>query len=281
MRILITGAAGILGRDVRQAAEAAGHETVALARAQLDIADAGAVARTMVDARPDAVVNCAAWTNVDGAESDFAAALAVNGPGAGNVAAGASAVGAWTVHLSSDYVFNGRKTSPYVESDGPDPLSAYGRSKLQGELEVRETAPDQHTIVRSSWLFGAHGKCFPKTILRLAQERDELNVVDDQIGCPTYTGHLARVLVALAEEPVAGVLHVSAEETCSWYEFATEIVAAAEADCEVKPITTDQYPVPAQRPANSVLATERGAPGLPSWRVGLREFMTELSEVAA
>jgi dTDP-4-dehydrorhamnose reductase len=281
MRILITGAAGILGRDVRQAAEAAGHETVGLSRAQLDIADAGAVARAMVDIRPEAVVNCAAWTNVDGAESDFAAALAVNGPGAGNVAAAASAVDAWTVHVSSDYVFNGRKTSPYVESDGADPLSAYGRSKLQGEFEVRETAPDRHTIVRSSWLFGAHGKCFPKTILRLAEERDELNVVDDQIGCPTFTGHLARVLIGLAEEPVSGVLHVSADEACSWYEFAVEIVAAGEADCEVRPITTDQYPVPARRPANSVLASERGAPGLPSWRVGLREFMTELSEVAA
>ncbi|MFZ0092021.1 MAG: dTDP-4-dehydrorhamnose reductase [Solirubrobacteraceae bacterium] len=282
MRILITGAAGMLGTDVRAAADAAGHEPVALGRADLDIADAIAVRRAVSDVAPDVVVNCAAWTNVDGAEADFAAALAINGPGAGNVAAAATDAGAWTLHISSDYVFNGSKATPYVESDAADPLSAYGRSKLQGELAVAAAAGagrGGYTIVRSSWLFGAHGKCFPKTILRLAAERDELNVVSDQLGGPTFTGHLARALVHLADRPRPGTLHVAGPQFCSWYEFAAEIVAASGLACTVKPISTDEYPLAAPRPAYSGLATERGAPQLPDWRSGLRAFMSELSEV--
>jgi dTDP-4-dehydrorhamnose reductase len=281
MRILITGAAGMLGLDVLQAARAAGHETVALSRSQLDITDAGAVTAAVAAAAPGAVVNCAAWTDVDGAETRFEDALAVNGPGAGNVAAAAAAVGAWTIHISSDYVFNGAGTSPYVESDAVDPISAYGTTKLRGELEVAAATVDRSTIVRSSWLFGTGGRCFPKTMLRLAGERPTLNVVSDQIGCPTFTGHLARALVTLAQDPVPGILHVTGGESCSWYEFAAEIVAAGGADCEVRPIGTEEYPTPARRPAYSVLTSERGAPQLPPWRVGLREFMAELSEVAA
>lgn len=281
MRILITGAAGMLGLDLRQAAEAAGHETVALSRSQLDITDAGAVTAAVMAAAPQAVVNCAGWTDVDGAETCFADALAVNGTGAGHVAAAAAAAGAWTIHVSTDYVFNGEKTVPYVESDRVDPISAYGRSKLQGELDVAAAAGDRHTIVRSSWLFGARGACFPKTMLRLAAERPQLNVVSDQIGSPTFTGHLAAALLTLARDPVPGVLHIAGAESCSWYEFATEIVAAAGADCDVRPIGTDEYPTPARRPAYSVLHSERGAPELPPWRAGLVEFMTELAEVAA
>ncbi len=280
MRMLVTGAAGMLGRDVCQAAEAVGHDVVGCPRAELDITDAAAVRETIVAAAPDVVVNCAAWTDVDGAESRFEDAAAVNGAGAGNVAAVAAAAGAWTIHVSSDYVFNGEKASPYLESDGVDPIGAYGRSKLQGERAVAATG-DRYTIVRSAWLFGAHGACFPKTILRLAAERAELSVVSDQIGCPTFTGHLARALVTLAREPVPGVLHVAGAESCSWYEFATEIVAAAGADCDVRAIATESYPTPARRPAYSVLTSERGAPALPSWRAGLRDFMAEFSEAAA
>ena len=201
MRMLITGAAGMLGPDVAVAARAAGHEAVTLARAELDIRDRGAVQRAVAAAAPEAVVNCAAWTDVDGAESNEDGAVAVNAGGAGNVAAAAAAVGAWTIHVSSDYVFDGRKREPYLESDPVAPQSAYGRSKLEGERAVAEAAPDRHTIVRSSWLFGAAGPCFPRTILRLAGERDRLTVVDDQVGCPTYTGHLAPALVALAARP--------------------------------------------------------------------------------
>jgi dTDP-4-dehydrorhamnose reductase len=281
MRILITGAGGMLGSDLRRAAEGAGYGTIALSHAQLDIADPEAVADAVAAGAPDVVVNCAAWTDVDGAEARPADALAVNADGAGNVAAAALAAGAWTVHVSSDYVFNGDKSTPYVETDTVDPISAYGRSKLEGELQVSATGGDRCTIVRSSWLFGANGKCFPKTILRLAAERDHLNVVSDQIGCPTFTGHLARALLQLAQAPTPGVLHIASSESCSWFQFATEIVAAAGLDCDVSPIGTEQYPLPARRPPYSVLASERGAPALPTWRAGLREFMSELSEVAA
>jgi dTDP-4-dehydrorhamnose reductase len=278
MRILITGAGGMLGHDLTAAVGAAGHEAVALTRAELDIADAGAVQRVIARARPDAVINSAAYTNVDGAETDEATAQAVNGDGPGFVAAAAAATGAWTVHVSTDYVFDGTKAGdPYFESDPVGPRSAYGRTKLAGELAVARAAPDAHTIVRSSWLFGVGGPCFPKTIMRLAGERDELSVVEDQLGCPTFTGHLAVALVELAaaNEPVLGVTHVAGGGRCSWFEFAREIVARSGASCEVKPCTTAEFPRPAPRPAFSVLASERGekVPRLPDWEQGLTEFM--------
>jgi dTDP-4-dehydrorhamnose reductase len=272
MRILITGAGGMLGQDVGRAAVAGGHAPIALPRAELDIGDAEAVSAAVATAAPDAVINCAAWTNVDGAEAEEEAATAVNGPGAGHVAAAAQAVGAWIVHVSSDYVFDGAKRTPYVESDRVGPLSAYGRSKLSGERLVARAAPDSHTVVRSAWLFGAGGPCFPKTIRRLAGERDELTIVDDQVGSPTFTGHLAQALVALTMQTQLGILHVAAEGQCSWFEFAQAIVAASGSDCDVRPITTAEYPVPAPRPAYSVLRSERGAPRLPGWRDGLAEF---------
>jgi dTDP-4-dehydrorhamnose reductase len=281
MRILITGAGGMLGHDVRDAALAAGHEPIALARHACDIADPASVLAAVAHARPDAVVNCAAWTNVDGAESEENAALAVNGDGAGHIAAAACAAGAWTVHVSTDYVFDGAKRAPYLESDPVRPLSAYGRTKLAGERAVATAAPEAHAIVRAAWLFGAHGHCFPKTMLRLAAERDELAVVDDQIGSPTFTGHLAPVLVAIAAQRMPGLLHAGAGEQCSWCEFAAAIVEAGARDCTVWGIPTSEYPTPAPRPAYSVLRSERGAPELPSWRTGLEAFMSEYAEVSA
>ncbi len=271
----------MLGIDVSRAAEDAGHEVVSLTRAQLDVTDRAAVIEAIGGARPDAVINCAAWTNVDGAESESARATAVNGPGAGHVAAAAAEAGAWIVHVSTDYVFDGEKSGPYVESDPVGPVSAYGRSKLEGERAVAAAAPQKHTIVRTAWLFGAGGKCFPRTILRAASERPELTVVCDQLGCPTFTGHLAEALVALAERRTPGLLHVAGAGQCSWHEFAAAIVAAAELDCPVRPITSAEYPLAARRPANSVLVTERGAPQLPDWRAGLAAFMSELAGVGA
>jgi dTDP-4-dehydrorhamnose reductase len=281
MRFAITGAAGMLGQDLVAAAEAAGHKGLALPRAELDITDAEAVARALAEARPDVVINSAAWTDVDGAERDEAGALAVNGAGAGNVARAAAACGAWMIHVSSDYVFDGRKASPYLESDPVGPLSAYGRTKLAGERAVAEAAPERHTIVRSSWLFGAGGPCFPATILRLARERDELKVVDDQIGCPTFTGHLAEALLRLADSSMPGIVHVAAAGDCSWFEFAREIVASAGVTCEVNPCSTEEFPRPATRPAYSVLRSERGdeVPVLPDWREGLARYMA-LAEAA-
>jgi dTDP-4-dehydrorhamnose reductase len=269
MRLLVTGAAGMLGRDVVAAAERAGHDVVALARRDLDIADADAVRTAIADAAPDAVVNCAAWTDVDGAEADEDGATRINGAAAGNVAAAAPFV----VHVSSDYVFDGSATQPYVESDPTGPRTAYGRSKLAGELAVAE-AGDQHAIVRSSWLFGVHGKNFVATMLKLAEDRDEVNVVADQIGCPTFTGHLAPALVEIAEQRLGGVLHVAGGGQCSWHELAQATFEEAGVSCTANPVTTAEFPRPAPRPAWSVLTSTRPeAPVLPAWRVGLTSYL--------
>ncbi len=275
MRVLITGAAGMLGRDVTEAAVAAGHDVVALGRAELDVTDRNETLAAIAAAAPQCVINCAAFTDVDGAEEQRDLAHAVNGDGAGHVAAAAAAAGAWLIHVSTDYVFDGHKRTPYLESDPTAPPSEYGRSKLAGERAVARHAPEAHTTVRSSWLFGAHGKSFPASILRLAGERDQLTVVDDQIGCPTFTGHLAAALVDLAGRRPLGTLHVAGTGECSWFEFALEIVARSGHVCEVVRGTTAELGRPAPRPAYSVLTSERGdeAPRLPEWRDGLDAFM--------
>ena len=281
MRILVTGAAGMLGRDVDAAARHAGHEVSAFTRDELDICDPAAVRRAIGGVAPEAVVNCAAWTDVDGAEARRDAARAVNVIGAGHIAAAAVEIGAWTIHVSTDYVFDGRKREPYVESDAVSPLGDYGRSKLDGERAIHAAAPDAHTIVRTAWLFGAHGRCFPRTMLRLAAERDELTVVEDQVGCPTFTGHLASALVALAADPgrPTGVLHVAGEGECSWRDFAQATLEAAGFSTPVRGIRTVEYPTPAERPAYSVLRSERGAPQLPPWREGLRQYLAQTTEM--
>jgi dTDP-4-dehydrorhamnose reductase len=275
MRILVTGAAGMLGTDVCNAATDAGLELLAYDRARLDVSDAAAVEAATRRAGPDVVINCAAWTDVDGAEASPEDALSVNEGGAANVARAAAGCGAWTVHVSTDYVFDGSKSDPWLESDPVAPMSEYGRTKLAGERAVAREAPDRHTIVRSSWLFGAVGRCFPKTILRLAADRDQLTVVADQIGCPTFTPHLAHALIDLGrDQRLPGVVHVAADGQCSWFEFASEIVAAAQLPTRIKPGETSEMPRPAPRPAYSVLRSERpDAPTLPDWRRGLSEFI--------
>jgi dTDP-4-dehydrorhamnose reductase len=276
MKLLITGAAGMLGTDVQAAALDAGHELVALSRAELDISDRDAVHAAIARSRPDAVLNCAAYTKVDAAESEPDAAAAVNASGPGLLAEAAAEAGAWLVHVSTDYVFDGTKRSPYVESDPTGPRSIYGSTKLLGEHAIALAAPDSHTIVRSSWLFGVAGPCFPATMLRLAATHDRLTVVDDQVGCPTFTGHLAPALIELATRArPAGVLHLAASGDCSWYQFAVEIMRATHTSVDVRPIPTEDYPTPAQRPAYSVLRSERsGAPVLPEWREGLADYLT-------
>jgi dTDP-4-dehydrorhamnose reductase len=266
----------MLGSDVVAAAGADGHEVVALARADLDITAAAAVSAAVEDARPDAVVNCAAWTDVDGAEANEAAATAINGDGAGHVAAAAAAGGAHLVHVSSDYVFDGRAREPYPEDAPTGPQGAYGRSKLAGELAVA-AAGGSYATVRSSWLFGRHSGNFVATMLRLAGERDAVDVVDDQVGSPTWTGHLAPALVRIAERRVAGVLHVAGAGSCSWFELARETFRAAGLACEVRPQSTEALGRPAPRPAFSVLATTRpDVPVLPAWPEGLAGYLSEI-----
>jgi dTDP-4-dehydrorhamnose reductase len=273
----VTGAGGMLGRDVVAAAARAGHEVVAVGREGLDVRAADAAARRLADERPDAVVNCAAYTDVDGAEADEAAALAVNAP-AGFFAAVARA-GAVLVHVSTDYVFDGRKRAPYVESDPPGPESAYGRTKLAGE-RAAAAAGGPHLVVRSSWLYGAGGRNFVETMLRLAGERDSVRVVDDQVGCPTSTADLATGLIGLLEAGARGTWHLAADGQCSWFAFAREIFAAAAVACTVEPTSSEALGRPAPRPAYSVLRSERGAAPLPHWRAGLRRYLAERAVAA-
>jgi dTDP-4-dehydrorhamnose reductase len=275
MRIAVTGAGGMLGQAVVAAAAERGHEVVALGRAEADLTDAPALRAALAVAAPDAVVNCAAWTDVDGAEGDEDAATAVNGTGARNVAAAAAACGARVVHVSTDYVFDGSRSEPYVESDPVAPASAYGRSKLAGERAVAAVAPD-HAIARTAWLFGAGGRNFVDTMLRLGSERDEVRVVADQVGCPTWTGHLAPALLDLAALDATGVFHVAAGGRCSWHDLAAAAMRRAGLDCEVAPTTTAEFPRPAARPAFSVLHTERAeTPVLPAWQEGLSAYLDQ------
>jgi dTDP-4-dehydrorhamnose reductase len=258
---VITGAGGQLGRAlVDRFGE---DEIVALTRDDWDV-----IRPTQMDLRPDLVLHAAAWTDVDGAEADPAGAAAVNVGGTRNVAA----LGAPLVYFSSDYIFDGSKPAPYVESDAPNPLSAYGRTKLEGEA----AAGPRSWIVRSSWLFGPTGHNFVRTMLRLGRERPEVSVVDDQRGSPTYVGHLGEAVKQLVDLP-HGTWHIAADGDCTWAEFAEAIFAEARIACRVRRISSDQLDRAAPRPAYSVLRSERpDALQLPHWRDGLRECLEQL-----
>jgi len=271
----------MLGQDVVRAAEFVNHEVVGYARADLDITDPRVVRRAMEAERPDAVVNCAAWTDVDGAEAAEDDATEVNGVGAGIVAAEAAGVGAVVVHPSTDYVFDGTAIRPYSESDRPSPIQAYGRSKLAGEIEVAAAA-ERHFIVRSSWLFGAGGDNFVETMLKLAGDLQQIVVVRDQGGSPTYTGHLADALVRLLDGEAYGIHHIAGSDQCSWYEFAVEIFRQAGSDCQVMSSTSDTLDRKAPRPAFSVLVSEREHPILlPPWEEGLQAYLAERAQVVS
>jgi dTDP-4-dehydrorhamnose reductase len=275
VKVLVTGAAGMLGRDLMLAAGNAGHDVVGFGRAELDVADAEATARRIDLERPDVVINSAAWTDVDGAETAEQDAFAVNGTGAGNVAAAAAAVGASVVYVSTDYVFDGAKGEPYVESDQPAPLSAYGRTKLAGE-EATAAANKRHFVVRSAGLFGIGGNNFVETMLRLADGQSEVLVVRDQVGSPTYTWHLAYGIVRLIEGLEFGIHHMAADGHCSWYEFAREIFEQAKVDCKVLSVSTEEFGRPAARPPFSALTSQREhAIRLPSWQDGLAGYLAQ------
>lgn len=275
MKLLVAGASGMLGRDVMLAAGNAGHDVVGFGHSELDVTDAGVVGAKLEGERPDVVINCAAWTDVDGAEEAEEDATRVNGEGAGIVAAAAASVGASVVYVGSDYVFDGSKSSPYVETDETAPLSAYGRSKLAGE-EATRAANKRHFVVRSAWLFGTGGPNFVETMLRLAGDHGEVLVVRDQVGSPTYTWHLAYGVVRLIEGVEFGIHHMAAAGACSWYEFAREIFEQANVECKVMSATTEMLGRPAPRPAYSALTSQREhAIELPSWQDGLAAYLSQ------
>lgn len=269
----------MLGSDICQAATVRDIEPLTYGHAELDITDPTSIERVILNSRPDVVINCAGFTDVDGAESDEQGAFAVNAIGAGNVAVATHKAGIPVVQISSDYVFGGRKTDPYVESDAVGPVNAYGHSKLGGEERVAQANP-HHFIVRSSWLFGTHGKNFVETMLSLATQHSELRVVSDQIGCPTWTGHLAQSLLDLIQTDAYGIHHIAASGHCSWYEFALEIFRQTVVTVPVRPVSTEEFPRPAQRAPFSVLCSERsdGPAALPSWQDGLGSYLAVRKE---
>jgi dTDP-4-dehydrorhamnose reductase len=281
VKLLVTGAAGMLGRDVMLAAGNAGHDVVGYGRAELDVTDPAALERKFDLERPDVVINCAAWTDVDGAEDAEEAAFAINGSGAGHVAAAAAKLKAAVLHVSTDYVFDGAKGAPYVESDQPAPLSAYGRTKLAGE-EAVVAANKRHFVVRSAGLFGIGGRNFVETMLQLAEDRNEVTVVRDQVGSPTYTWHLAYGIVRLIEGIEYGIHHMAASGQCSWYEFAREIFEQANVECRVLSITSEEFGAAAPRPAFSALVSQREhAIRLPAWQDGLAGYLAQRQAEAA
>ncbi len=254
VRWLVVGAAGMLGRDMVAAASDAGHAVRGVDRDTVDITDPESVDATLQADRYDVVVNCAAWTAVDAAESEEASAFAVNAVGPALLARAARRTGSRLVHVSTDYVFGGDAGSPYAESTPPSPRGAYGRTKAAGEWAVRAEQPD-HLVVRTAWLYGAGGRCFPKTMARLAAERDEITVVDDQVGQPTWTVDLADLVVrlVLAQAP-AGTYHGTSSGATTWYEFARTVVGSAGYSPEkVRPTSSATLALAAPRPAYSVL----------------------------
>ena len=251
--VFITGAGGMLATALEVALKPVSHVT-ALTEAQLDITDKQAVLRAVQGIKPGVIINAAAYTAVDRCETDTEKAMLVNGTAVGYLAQAAQATGARIIHISTDYLFDGRKDGPYTETDEPNPLSVYGRSKLLGEQELARFT-DRYVILRTQWMYGENGKNFVDTILQLAQQKDELKVVDDQYGSPTYTEDLAAVIRWFVEHSEVGgqTFHFSDEGVVSWYGFAREILKLSRIKTKLIPVDTSEFPRPAHRPHNSAL----------------------------
>ena len=285
MRVAIIGAGGMLGKDLTPLL-AKSHEVLVLHHAACDITEEAAVLRMFREWQPNLVVNCAAFTDVDGCERDPEGAFAVNARGAGNVARAAAKVGGRLFHISTDYVFDGAKRTPYEEADATNPVNIYGQSKLEGEREALETENEggKALVIRASWLYGLLGANFVEKILRAAQNRPELEVVADQVGCPTWTKHLAQKIAELIGTEATGILHVAGSGQCTRYEFAQAIVKKLPNPVKVTPIDSTKSNRPAKRPPYSVLDCRRleelGLARLPHWREALEGYF-HVRETAA
>lgn len=275
MRVIIIGASGLLGQALMR--EWHGNDVIGLSSRDVDIRDSAKVEEVLQRQRPDWIVLAAAYTDVDGCETHPDLAFSVNRDGAVNVAHAAKKMGIRLVFLSSDYVFDGRKTSPYETGDARNPQSVYGTSKAEAEIRLLELLPEC-CIARTSWLFGTGGKCFPDTILKLAATRPTLDVVNDQRGCPTYSIDLARSIIDLCRRDATGIVHVNNAGDCSWFEFAGEIVRSAGLATEVRPVSTQQMARPAPRPAYSVLSSkslQHWGITMPAWQDALQRYLRE------
>lgn len=275
MKVLVTGVRGQLGYDVVNELEKRGHTAVGVDVQEMDITDARAVRRVLTETCPDGVIHCAAYTAVDAAEDNVELCRQVNAVGTENVAAVCKDLGCKLMYISTDYVFNGQGTRPWEPDDEREPLNVYGQTKYEGELAVEQL--EKYFIVRIAWVFGVNGKNFIKTMLNLGRTRDSLTVVDDQIGSPTYTYDLARLLVDMIETEKYGRYHATNEGLCTWYEFACEIFKQAGIQVKVTPVASDQYPAKAKRPMNSRMdkskLTANGFRPLPPWQDALGRYL--------
>jgi len=280
MLVLVTGVNGQLGFDVVKELTAKGHEAVGVERSELDITDGSAVSAFVQNLKPEAIIHCAAYTNVDAAETDQEGAYKVNGLGTKYLAEAAKNVDAKMVYVSTDYVFDGAGTEPYEVDHPTSPIGVYGETKLAGEKLLQETL-EKYFIVRTAWVYGINGNNFVKTMLKLAQDRQELGVVYDQVGSPTYTVDLAKFLVELVVSDKYGTYHASNEGVCSWHEFAVEIFKQAGLNIKVNPLTSEEFPRPAARPKYSVLSkkkiVEQGFTPMRDWKEALKDYLKELS----
>jgi dTDP-4-dehydrorhamnose reductase len=278
MKVVVTGAAGQLGQDVVKELARKNHEVLAVDRELLDLTIEKDVLSYINEVKPDVILNCAAFTNVDAAEENEDTAYQVNAAGTEYLAKAAKQVGAKLLHISTDYVFDGTAAEPYEVDDVTKPLGAYGRTKLAGE-ELLQKHVENFFIVRTAWVYGVYGQNFVKTMLRLGEERGEVGVVHDQVGSPTYTVDLARFIVELMETEKYGIYHATNNGVCSWYEFAVEIFKQAGLKVTVNPLTSDQFPRPAARPHYSVLSKkkieEQGLTPLRDWKEALTAYLEE------
>lgn len=275
MKVLVTGANGQLGLELKELLPRRGHETTALTRKDLDISDAAAVERAMDEHAPDLLVNAAAYTNVDGCETETDLAYAVNALGPRNLAQSCEKRGTELLHVSTNYVFDGKREDPYEPFDVPTPVSVYGRTKFAGEEYVKHLSTRWY-IVRTAGVYG-EGHNFVRTMLRVGRERDSLKVKDDEYGSPTYAKDLADAIAGIVDSRLYGLYHVTNSGSCSWYEFAREIFRIADVEVEVTPVPGSEYPLPAERPANGVLSG-LGSPELRHWREALVEYLGRESE---
>ncbi|KAA9022071.1 dTDP-4-dehydrorhamnose reductase [Niallia endozanthoxylica] len=280
MIVLVTGMNGQLGYDVVKELEEKGHTAHGTKREDFDLTNEADVHRFVQEIKPDAIIHCAAYTNVDQAETDRENAYNVNGLGTKYLAQAAHEMKAKMVYVSTDYVFDGNGTEPYEVDEPTKPLGVYGETKLAGENFLTESL-EQHYIVRTAWVYGINGNNFVKTMLRLGKERGEVGVVADQVGSPTYTVDLARFLVELIESDKYGTYHATNSGICSWYEFAVEIFKQAGLEVKTNPLTTEQFPRPAARPKYSVLSKkkleEQGFTPLRDWKESLSAYLEELN----
>lgn len=280
MKVLVTGVKGQLGYDVVNELTKRGHESVGVDIDEMDITDGEACRRVITEAAPDAVIHCAAYTAVDAAEDNEDLCRRVNADGTRNIALVCRDLDIKMMYISTDYVFNGQGTRPWEPDDARDPLNVYGVTKCEGEMAVEELVK-KFFIVRIAWVFGVNGKNFIKTMLRLGQERGAVSVVDDQIGSPTYTYDLARLLVDMTESEHYGRYHATNEGLCSWYEFACEIFKqAGMTDVKVTPVDSSQFPAKAKRPMNSRMDKSKlaanGFTPLPAWQDALSRYLKEI-----